>query len=63
MNTHPEYYGTFLETAHPVKFLDTVENAIDTKVSIPDSINNILHEEKKAHQIGKYDELKNYLLQ
>ena len=31
----PGYYGTFLETAHPVKFLDTVEEAIEEKVVIP----------------------------
>ena len=28
-------YGVFLETAHPVKFLDVVEKAIKKKVSIP----------------------------
>ena len=30
--------GIFLETAHPIKFLDTVENAINVKINIPKHI-------------------------
>ncbi|TBW26426.1 threonine synthase [Gramella sp. KN1008] len=56
------YYGTFLETAHPVKFLDTVENVIGEKVAIPDSIERIRHKEKKSLQISNYEDLKGYLL-
>ncbi len=63
LESNPEYYGTFLETAHPVKFLETVEATIGEKVQIPEVINSMLHKKKKAHQISNYDELKNYLLQ
>ncbi|MCM8570455.1 threonine synthase [Gramella jeungdoensis] len=56
------YYGTFLETAHPVKFLDTVEEVIGEKVSIPDSIERIMHKEKKSLQISNYEDLKGYLM-
>ncbi|MDT0649766.1 threonine synthase [Autumnicola edwardsiae] len=62
LKKNENYYGTFLETAHPVKFLDTVEEAIGQKVAIPDSIESIMHKEKKFHQISNYDELKSYLL-
>jgi threonine synthase len=39
-----------------------VEEAIGEKVAIPDSIESIMHKEKKFHQISNYDELKSYLL-
>ena len=36
-----DYYGVFLETAHPVKFLDVVEKAIKTKVNPSTNRRNI----------------------
>ncbi len=60
--TNPDYMGVFLETAHPVKFLETVENAIGQKLEIPDSIKALMNKEKKAFQIKDYKELKSYLL-
>lgn len=62
LKTNPDYYGTFLETAHPVKFLDTVEAAIESKVGIPDSIQNLIDKQKKSLQINTYEDLKGYLL-
>jgi len=62
LGSKPDYYGTFLETAHPVKFLDTVENAIDAKVSIPDSIKYLMDKQKKSIEISDYSELKNFLI-
>ena len=56
------YYGTFLETAHPVKFLDTVEEVIGEKVAIPESIERIMHKQKKSLQISDYEDLKGYLM-
>lgn len=61
LKEHPGYYGTFLETAHPVKFLDTVEEVIGQKIDLPDSIENLKDREKKAIQIKDYEELKAYL--
>lgn len=60
--TNKDYYGVFLETAHPVKFLETVEKEIGHKVEIPEAIHNIMHKKKKAHHISNYDELKDFLL-
>ncbi|SFF60449.1 threonine synthase [Salegentibacter agarivorans] len=60
---NPDYYGTFLETAHPVKFLETVEEVIGKKVEIPVSIKEAMNKEKKAFNISDYDELKAYLMQ
>ena len=59
----PEYYGTFLETAHPVKFLETVEEVIGEKVEIPASIKEVMNKEKKSFEISDYDELKDFLMQ
>ena len=37
-----------LETAHPAKFLDTVEHAIDKKVEIPARLKECFHKEKRS---------------
>lgn len=60
---NPDYYGIFLETAHPVKFLETVEDVIGEKVEIPASIQEAMKKEKKAFNISDYNELKAYLMQ
>lgn len=53
--------GIFLETAHPVKFLDVVEDTLDVEVSIPQQIKNVIDKEKIAIQISSYSQLKDYL--
>ncbi|MCM4151230.1 threonine synthase [Arenibacter sp. N53] len=60
--THPDTFGVFLETAHPVKFLDVVEDTIRENIDIPDSIVKVMGRKKKAIKIAQYDELKDYLL-
>jgi threonine synthase len=60
--THPETYGIFLETAHPVKFLDVVEDTIRENIDLPESIVKVMGKKKKAIKISQYDELKGYLL-
>ncbi|EDP95260.1 threonine synthase [Kordia algicida OT-1] len=54
-------YGVFLETAHPVKFLPTVESTLNLKLEIPQQIQEIMHKEKKANFISDYESLKNFL--
>ena len=56
------YYGVFLETAHPVKFLDVVESTLKTKVPVPNSIQDLIKKEKKSHAISSYDDLKSFLI-
>jgi threonine synthase len=62
LENNPEYYGIFLETAHPVKFLETVENVIGKKLEIPESIQSILQKKKQSIKIGNYSDLKNFLM-
>lgn len=53
--------GIFLETAHPVKFLDVVEGTLDVNVEIPPQIKKVMGKEKVAQNISTYQELKDYL--
>jgi len=59
---YPDTHCVFLETAHPSKFLETVEKAIDTKVELPSQIKAVIDKEKKSIKISTYDELKSILL-
>ena len=55
--------GVFLETAHPAKFLETVENIIGEKVEIPLKLQEFMKGEKKSLPLSKdFDTFKNYLL-
>ncbi|MFV8224347.1 threonine synthase [Christiangramia aquimixticola] len=62
LKINPEYHGVFLETAHPVKFLETVEEAIQAKIQIPSAIKEIMQKQKKSLQINNYEDLKGFLL-
>ena len=54
--------GIFLETAHPVKFGDTVESAIGGELQIPGSMSYLLKLQKQSKIIlPQYQELKDYL--
>lgn len=57
-----DVHCVFLETAHPTKFLDVVENVIQEKIPLPPQIKSIMAKEKIALPIATYDELKSYLL-
>lgn len=56
-------YGIFLETAHPVKFLDVVEETLATQIEIPERIQKVIDKEKKSISIDSYKKLKEFLLQ
>ena len=54
-------FGIFLETAHPVKFLDVVEDVLPVQVEIPKQIHEVMDKEKKSIKISTYQELKEFL--
>ena len=62
MFNNPETIGLFLETAHPVKFMDTVENALNIKINIPQHILELKKKERSKIQIREYKQLKSFLL-
>jgi len=61
LQNFPNAIGIFLETAHPIKFLDVVEPALNIKLPIPTQIESVLHKEKVSVKIKTYEELKAFL--
>ena len=54
--------GVFLETAHPAKFLETVEKIIGEKVVIPQKLQEFMKGEKKNISLSKdFETFKNFL--
>ncbi len=62
MQNHKNSIGIFLETAHPIKFLDTVEPTLNIKLEIPKQIESVLNKEIVSIKISSYYDLKQYLL-
>lgn len=60
-DSQPNTYGIFLETAHPVKFLDVVEDTLGLSPEIPPQIKKVMGKEKKSVPISSYDDLKRFL--
>jgi threonine synthase len=52
----------FLETAHPTKFLDVVEDVINKTVPLPPQIEAVMDKEKVSIAVNSYEELKGFLL-
>lgn len=63
LGEHPEQAGFILETAHPVKFPDTVEAMIGKKIEVPASAQHLFGLEKKSIAMkASFAELKEWLL-
>ncbi|MUU77284.1 threonine synthase [Winogradskyella endarachnes] len=52
----------FLETAHPTKFLDVVEDVIEKTVPLPSQIKAVMDKEKVSIKASSYEDLKAFLL-
>ncbi|WP_372973493.1 threonine synthase, partial [Muriicola sp.] len=62
METHPETDGIFLETAHPVKFLDVVRSTLNIEIPLPRQIREVMNREKVSIPIQAYEELRDFLM-
>lgn len=62
LKEHPEAHCVFLETAHPTKFLDVVEDTIRENIDLPEQILKVMDKKKKSIKISTYDDLKHVLL-
>lgn len=62
LKNQPDAHCVFLETAHPTKFLDVVEDSVEYKEKLPKQIKAILNKKKKSIPIDSYIQLKNFLL-
>ncbi|MBQ8056419.1 MAG: threonine synthase [Paludibacteraceae bacterium] len=59
----PNEVGVFLETAHPAKFLETIESTINEKVEIPQKLQDFMKGTKQSIELSKeFADFKNYLL-
>ena len=62
LENHKDAYGLFLETAHPIKFLDMVTETLGVDVAVPERIQSLFHKTKKSIPIASYAALKSYLI-
>ncbi|WP_347926251.1 threonine synthase [Pontimicrobium sp. SW4] len=62
LKSNPKAHCVFLETAHPTKFLDVVEDVIKTTVALPKQIESVIGKEKVSVKISTYEDLKQFLL-
>lgn len=56
------YTGVFLETAHPVKFPESIEQTLGIEIPVPEALKPLMTKEKQSVVIDTYNELKQYLL-
>jgi threonine synthase len=61
--SHPDTYGVVLETAHPAKFLEDVEQILGEPVAVPERLAALRDSVKVAVPMGtEFGEFKNWLL-
>ncbi len=64
MADRPEFQGIFLETAHPGKFREVVEETLEMSIELPDRLEKFLKGEKKSEPMNaEFSEFKEYLQQ
>ncbi|MDH7604188.1 MAG: threonine synthase [Melioribacter sp.] len=58
-----QFNGVVLETAHPAKFKDVIEEELKIEVEIPERLAVCLNKEKRTVELSsQYDDLKEYLM-
>jgi threonine synthase len=58
LNSDNQTHFVFLETAHPTKFLDIVEDIIDKKIQLPSQIQEVMDKTKVAIPVDNYETFK-----
>ncbi|ASW75984.1 threonine synthase [Chryseobacterium piperi] len=63
LKENPHKKGFILETAHPVKFPESIEKVVPEAIKIPEKLNDLMGKEKKTVEINpNFEELKRFLL-
>lgn len=62
LKENPNAHCVFLETAHPTKFLDVVEEVIKEEQPLPKQIQSVMGGQKISVKISTYNDLKTFLL-
>lgn len=58
LNSDNQTHFVFLETAHPTKFLNIVEDIIDKKIELPSQIQEVMDKTKVAIPVDNYETFK-----
>ncbi len=59
---YPETTGVILETAHPAKFIEEVEDILNTKISIPERLAKLTNEPKTSIRMStEYQDFKEWI--
>ncbi|WP_294818691.1 threonine synthase [uncultured Flavobacterium sp.] len=53
--------GVFLETAHPVKFPDSIEKILGMAITVPQQLQSVMAGTKRSIPITSYNELRSFL--
>lgn len=62
-NLESDEVGVFLETAHPAKFLETVEDIIDEEITVPEKLQSFMGGKKQSVAMNNsFDDFKKLLL-
>lgn len=60
---NPDQQGIILETAHPAKFIDSVESVLNTKIKVPQELEKLRDRKKVASLLStEYSDFKSFLL-
>lgn len=63
LDEHPDYTGIFLETAHPAKFRETVEEVTGKPVELPERLAKFIDREKRSTILDPdYGKFRDYLI-
>lgn len=63
LKEHPSEKGFILETAHPVKFPEAVEEATGKEIAIPSNLIDLMQRQKKSIAVKPdFEDFKNYLM-
>ena len=61
--TSPNHLGIYLETAHPAKFLDVMDEILPVPTTIPDRLQAVANKEKVAHLLStEFTDVKRWLM-
>ena len=62
--SNEDFIGVLLETAHPAKFVEVVEDVLKEKVEIPEKLEAFNKKEKKSVEFPvDFEAVKNYLIE
>ena len=62
--SNEDFVGVLLETAHPAKFVEVVEDVLKERIEIPEKLKAFNKKEKKSAEFPvDFDAVKNYLIE